>query len=161
MPTPRALWVEEEAASYKLQPEKKRDDRRNKGEAATVIEKKTSQSSKKSTVLVVERPSKENEVEAGPTLERLDAVEEGCVVRDRLGDDVEHGGGLDLHLLGSPPPPGAKAHPLLPQAVLHDERLEATCLLDGCTKKQLASMQSNIVASTALTRQRGHTGLLL
>lgn len=80
-----------------------------------MIEKKTSQSSKKSTVLVVERPSKENEVEAGPTLERLDAVEEGCVVRDRLGDDVEHGGGLDLHLLGSPPPPGAKAHPLLPR----------------------------------------------
>jgi hypothetical protein len=58
MPTPRALWGEE-AASYKLQLEKKRDDRRKKGEAATVIEKKTSQSYKKSTVLVVERPSKD------------------------------------------------------------------------------------------------------
>jgi len=70
----------------------------------------------------------EAEVEAGPTLERLDAAEEGRVVGNRLRGAVEHGG-LDLHLLGSGSRAGARgpeAHPLLPGAVLHGERLEAT-----------------------------------
>lgn len=67
----------------------------------------------------------EAEVEAGPALERLHAAEEGRVVRDRLRSAVEHGG-LDLHLLASPSRAGVEAHPLLPRAVLHGERLEAT-----------------------------------
>ena len=70
----------------------------------------------------------EAEVEAGAALERLDAAEEGRVVGDRLSGAVEHGG-LDLHLLGSGSRAGARgaeAHPLLPRAVLHGERLEAT-----------------------------------
>lgn len=70
----------------------------------------------------------EAEVEAGPAFQRLDAAEEGRVVGDRLSGAVEHGG-LDLHLLGSSSRAGARgaeAHPLLPRAVLHGERLEAT-----------------------------------
>jgi hypothetical protein len=64
----------------------------------------------------------EAEVEARPLLERLDPVEEGRV-GTRLRGTVEQGG-VDLDLLG-PAVGGAEAHPLLPRAVLHGERLEA------------------------------------
>jgi hypothetical protein len=68
----------------------------------------------------------EAEVEARPALERLDALEEGRVLGRRLRSAVQHGG-LDLDLLGNGPSArGVEAYPLLPRAVLHGERLEAT-----------------------------------
>jgi len=71
----------------------------------------------------------EAEVEARAALEGLHAAEEGRVLGERLRGAVEHGG-LDLDLLiGSGA--GAEAHPLLPRAVLHGERLEAPRRLHG------------------------------
>ena len=71
----------------------------------------------------------EAEVEARAALQGLDAAEEWRVLGERLRGAVEHGG-LDLDLLiGSGA--GAEAHPLLPRAVLHGERLEAPRRLHG------------------------------
>lgn len=76
----------------------------------------------------------EAEVEARATLEGLHAAEERRVLGERLRGAVEQGG-LDLDLLvglgAGARGAGAEAHPLLPRAVLHGERLEAPRRLRG------------------------------